>query len=133
MSTALGIATFAAIYGVASSLRSTPSAKVAEGTEEFLSVDEALDHLSGTRIAVRGYVFLDEEAGELLCSRRTTDEPIACAGQSLRLVNLDTSRLDLVIAPPGAKGYDAWTKEPVSFVGIISAGSFAVEDLVGIG
>lgn len=131
ISAALGIGAFVAVYVVGTSLRGTSSVKVADSTEDALSVEDALDHPSGDRVAVRGFVFLDVDAGQLLCSRRTTEEPISCTGQSMQLVNLDSTRLDLDVAPTGADGYDAWTKDPVTFVGTVASGSLTIQDLVG--
>jgi hypothetical protein len=64
-------------------------------------------------VAVTGYVFIDEFTGTLLCSERTRGSRPACKGDVATLDRLDPNRLDLVRAPKGAKGFDAWSRDVV--------------------
>jgi hypothetical protein len=82
------------------------------------------------RVAVAGYVFLDKYTGDLLCSERTRGPRPACKGDVATLDRLDPTRLDLVRAKPGAKGYDAWSRGVVVLEVRTRRVTFVVEDVL---
>jgi hypothetical protein len=103
-------------------------ADVASSDERALSVlDAAQETPDGERVAVRGFVFVDAEAGEVLCATRQGD-PLACGGPALRLDHLDVGRLDRVEATE--PGWDAWSDDDVVLVGRLAAGTLDVEDVL---
>jgi hypothetical protein len=83
-----------------------------------------------TRLSVTGYVFIDRSTGDLLCSERTKGDHPACKGLVAELERLDPTRLDLVRAPAGEKGYDAWSREQVVLQVRARGGTFVVEDVL---
>ena len=123
--------TLAIAYLVIATLRPEPATQVAKANSEAVTVDDAVQGGGGRRVAVRGYVFLDEGAGALLCSARTNQDPRACSGSSLRLVGLDANRLDLEQATDTRGGYDAWSTGTVVLLGTIDRGALTVQDVLG--
>lgn len=123
--------TFVIAYLVISTLRPEPATQVAKANGAAVTVDDAVRAGGSHRVAVRGYVFLDERAGALLCSARTNDDSRACSGSSLQLVGLDASRLDLEHASQTRGGYDAWSRGAVSLLGTIDHATLTVEDVLG--
>jgi len=125
------VITFAVVYAAVRTLRPDPATSVAEADATAVVVDDVITMERGQRVAVRGYVFLDEDAGSLLCAARTKEkERFACAGSTLRLVGLDTSRLDLVLADEPGGGYDAWSRSTTVLLGRTSRLTLTVEDIL---
>lgn len=89
-------------------------------------------HLApGKQVAVRGFVFVDSQAGTLLCSRRTRASRPACKGDVVTLRGLDTTRLAMKQAKEAAGGFDAWSDGPVSLLGTTSGGpTLVVKDVL---
>jgi hypothetical protein len=113
--------------------RNTSTLDVARVPEGARSIAEARTLPSTSRLKVAGFVFLDEEAGSLLCSRREeVDDRPACAGEVLDLQRLDPARLDLVVAPEPRGGYDAWSREEVVLSGELLGGVFRVSDVLPV-
>lgn len=126
------VITFAVIYVAVRTLRPEPATSVVKADATAVVVDDVIAMDRGERVAVRGYVFLDADAGSLLCAARTKESGrYACAGSTLQLVGLDTSRLDLVVADEPDGGYDAWSRSTVALLGRADRLTFAVEDILG--
>jgi hypothetical protein len=98
--------------------------------DKALSVIDAAKAVSGSRVAVHGFVFFDPQTGPLLCSARTTDDPPACDGTVLRLVGLDATRLDLVQARVTKGGYDSWSRSVVDLLATKEGDTLRVEDVL---
>lgn len=127
----LSIAAFAVTLGLAlwigSALRSD-GPDVAESDDEALSIDDAIGRPAGEKIAVRGYVFFDEQAGDVLCSSRTGDPP-ECGGNTFRLEGIDPTRLELEFARDTSR-WDAWSTDAVVLLGTRRGGTLVVEDIL---
>lgn len=111
-------------------LRPERSTETAKATGSAVTVETAASAGRGKAVAVRGFVFLDEQAGALLCSQRTTARRPACTGSALVLEGLDTSRLDLARAAQTKGGYDAWTRTAVTLLGRVDRATLTVEEIV---
>jgi len=127
---ALAAATFGAVWAYRTAVRDRgPEAATPKGDE--LSVFEAGRTPVEQTITVRGFVFLDDEAGALLCSQTTGGSRPACAGDILRLEDLDTSRLALEVAEGTEGGYDAWSDGEVVLLGTTLGGArLVVKDVL---
>lgn len=124
------VITFVVAYLILTSVRPEAKTSVAKGDRDAVSVDDAIATARGKKIAVRGFVFIDENVGELLCSERTREDPPACAGSALTLVNLDPNRLELVLAADTDGSYDAWSRDAVTLLGRVDRTTFTVEDIL---
>lgn len=124
------VITFVVAYLILTSVRPESKTSVAKGDRQAISVVDALAADRGGKVAVRGFVFIDENVGELLCSERTKDDPPACAGVALTLVNLDPNRLELVLADETKGNYDAWSRDTVTFLGRVDRSTFTVEEIL---
>lgn len=122
--------TLAVVYLFLTSIRPEAPTSVATGDAEAVSVDDAISSDRGERVAVRGFVFIDANVGELLCSARTNDDPPACAGAALTLTNLDPSRLELVFPERASGNYDAWSRDTVVLLGRVDRTAFTVDDVL---
>jgi hypothetical protein len=126
----LALATFALVWLVVGWLRHRDVERTHVRGEE-VAVLTAANAPRGTKLKVRGYVFLDSHVGTLLCSkRRTSGGRPACDGDVLTLEDLDTSRLALHHAKVTAGGYDAWSDGPVVVLGTAQGPLFLVEDVL---
>jgi hypothetical protein len=127
---ALAAVTFLLVWMVVSWLRHRDVARVHPRRDE-VSVDAAAHADPDVDVAVRGYLFIDAKAGTLLCSERTTGKRPACAGLTLTLFDLDTSRIDLERADEPRGGYDAWSDGQVVLLGSSAGGgAFVVKDVL---
>lgn len=111
-------------------LRPERTTETAKATGSAVTVETAASAGQGKVVAVRGFVFLDEQVGALLCSQRTTARRPACAGSSLVLDGIDTSRLDLVRAEQTTGGYDAWARTAVTLLGRVDRATLTVQDII---
>ena len=127
---ALAAVTFGAVWAYRSTVGDDgPEASSPEGAE--LSVADAARTPVEQTITVRGYVFVDETAGTLLCSQTTGGSRPACEGDVLRLESLDTSRLALEVAEETEGGYDAWSDGEVVLLGTTLGGArLVVKDVL---
>jgi hypothetical protein len=127
---ALAALTFGAVWLYRSAVRDEgPEASSPEGDE--LSVAEAARTPVEQTITVRGFVFVDETAGTLLCSQTTGGDRPACEGDVLRLESLDTSRLALEVAEEADGGFDAWSDGEVVLLGTTLGGArLVVKDVL---
>lgn len=130
VSVAAAAVTFAIVYAVITALRPARTTETAKATGSAVTVETAASEGRGQVVAVRGFVFLDEGVGALLCSQRTTARRPACAGSSLVLEGLDVSRLELVRAEQAKGGYDAWTRTAVTLQGRVDRAALTVQDIV---
>ena len=121
------------VYAVLVFFRPKPDTEEAKTDGDALSVPDALELGFGKKTAVRGFVFIDEKTGPLLCSERSRDEPLTCEGVVFRLDNLDTSRLDLVVNKHPRKAYDAWARDEVVLFGEVDGAFFVVREIVNDG
>jgi hypothetical protein len=127
---ALAAATFGAVWLYRTIVRDEGPEAASPEAEE-LSVAEAARTPVEQTITVRGFVFLDEEAGALLCSQTTGGERPACEGDVVRLESLDTSRLALEVADEAEGGYDAWSDGEVVLLGTTLGGArLVVKDVL---
>jgi hypothetical protein len=123
-------ATFGAAWLVLRAVQDD-GAEAASPRGEELSVGEAAAVGVDQHVAVRGFVFVDEQAGALLCSQTTGGSRPACEGDVVRLLDLDTSRLALEIAAEAEGGYDAWSDGEVVLLGTTVGGAgLRVEDVL---
>jgi hypothetical protein len=127
---ALAAATFAAVWGYRTVVRDDgPEAADPRGAE--LSVGEARRAGLDQTVTVRGFVFIDSTAGELLCSQTTGGDRPACDGDVMRLEGLDPSRLALEVADEPEGGYDAWSDGEVVLLGTtVSGAGLMVKDVL---
>ncbi len=130
VSLAVGVITLAVAYFVITALRPDADLEVASANGDAISVEGAFGTERGVQVVVRGFVFVDDQVGALLCSARTTGNRPACDGTSLVLHGLDTSRIDLVLAAVPAGGYDAWSRSTVTLLGRTDRASLIVEDVL---
>lgn len=124
------VITLTVVYLIVSSVRPEAKTSVAKGGGGAIAVDDAIAVDRGERVAVRGFVFIDANVGELLCAERTRASPPACAGSALALRNLDANRLDLMFAQVPDGSYDAWSRDQVTLFGIANRTTFTVEDVL---
>ncbi|MFZ6003530.1 MAG: hypothetical protein ACOYXM_06290 [Actinomycetota bacterium] len=118
------------MYLGVTSMRGDPKVSTAEADEDALGVADAIAMDRGSRVAVRGFVFIDANVGELLCSARRNDDPPTCDGVALTLINLDTNRLDLDVPDDTEGSYDAWSRDIVTLIGRADRTTFVVDDIL---
>ena len=98
-------------------------AQVADGA---ISVNDAT--LLGSRVedvAVTGFVFVGKER-VILCAGRDREDPPYCTEPAIDLLDLDTSRLDLVV-PDGAPAY---SRDEVTVLGRYRFLTLQVDEIV---
>lgn len=106
--------------------------KQAKPREHEVTVFEAAHSAPETEVEVRGFVFIDANAGSLLCSAsKVVNGRPACDGDVVNLENLDTNRLPLVHAKVDEGGFDAWTEDEVVLLATSQGSGFiAVKDVL---
>jgi hypothetical protein len=120
VSVALAAATFAGVWVYRGATRDGADAAEPRGDE--LSVGEARHAALDQTVTVRGFVFIDATAGDLLCSQTTGGGRPACEGDVLRLDGLDASRLALEVA---------WSDGDVVLLGTTAGGArLVVKDVL---
>lgn len=124
------VATLAIAWVVAMALRDE-GGEHAEPEADEVSVLEAARAVPERELAVRGFVFIDDATGPVLCSQTTGGARPACEGDVLRLESLDVSRLALDVADDPSGGYDAWSDGEVVLLGTTRGGArLVVKDVL---
>ncbi len=119
------VAAFAVVLVVGTAMRND-----GRPDTDTLDVVDALATTSGGTVAVRGFLFYDEETGPLLCSQRTDDDPPACDGSVLELENVDPNRLDLIRPAQTAHAFDAYSSDEVALLGTKLGAVLRVQDVL---
>ena len=119
------VAAFAVVLVVGGALRDDDGPDT-----DTVTVADALRSPSGEAVAVRGYLFFDPATGPLLCSQRTVDDPPACEGALMAVVDLDPNRLDLVRPDSTDGAFDAWSRDEVALLGVKLGAVLQVQDVL---
>ncbi len=121
---------FGAVYLLATSLQSDDGEQAVSGTDSALSVEDAIRSPSLQDVAVRGYLFVDEQEEVTICSARTDGDVAFCAGTVMQVVGLDLSRLALERGETPSGRPWAWSDGPVSLLGSKRGALLDVKDIL---
>jgi hypothetical protein len=99
------------------------------GSDEILTIEEALASAPAEPVTVRGYLVATKDASVQLCSALAESYPPQCGGASLVLDGLDLATVQGLTTPTEPDyAHTSWTESPISVHGTLSNGVLTVDE-----
>jgi hypothetical protein len=131
LTVALLVAGLAACGGNEDASPPSPTAPAGSsgGSDEILTIEEALASAPEDPVTVRGYLVAAQGAPVQLCSALAESYPPQCGGASLVLDGLDLATVNGLTTPTEPDyAHTSWTDRQVSVHGTLSNGVLTVDE-----